>query len=366
MNAAPPPTSLTREEFLAGVRVSGVLSDRQWDRAVGSLTVFQKSAREVAEFLVKGDWLTRFQAERLLQGKADGFILGSYVLTDYLTRTNSGRVYKAKHRTMNRAVSVLLLRAELTATDRVRQAIQAQARAAARLAHPNVLTLLDVNTWGGRMYLVHEYMDGTDLGHLVQVEGPLGVARACEFTRQAALGLQHAHEKQTTHGLLNPKSLLVGRPGGNGPPSKPVVKVSGLGLGQFTVDGSTEGFLAPELAITQTPTPAADVYSLGGVLHFLLTGLAPHPAVPLGTLRRDMPAPLAAIISALLSADPADRPTIAATTNALAAFATDDSAFVDFSLPTCGTSSKSTLSATSASHPNLPLAIPLPGPSQYP
>lgn len=359
MTAPPTTAALSREQFLTGVRASGVLTERQFDKVTGSLTVFHKSAREVAEFLVSGAWLTRFQAERLLHGKADGFLLGPYVVQDYIAKTAGGRVYRAKHRTMNRAVAVLVLNQESTANEGVREGIRSQARAAARLAHPNVLTLLDVNTAGERMYLVHEYIDGGDTAAMVRKCGPLSVPRACEFVRQAALGLQHAHEKGTTHGRLCPAALLVGRPGGNGPEDKPVVKVCGLGLADLAGTEQPAEYAAPELAQNPTPTAAADLYALGGVLHFLLTGRPPHPAVPVRTLRSDLPTPLADVVEAMLAPDPARRPASAAdVANALAAFATDDSAFIDFTLP--APSGAHSGPALSGGHSALPVGIPLP------
>ncbi len=358
MTASATTTGLTREQFLVGVRASGVLTDRQFDKLTGSLTVFQKSARDVAEFLVKGDWLTRFQADRLLHGKAEGFLLGPYVVQDYIAKTAGGRVYKANHRTMNRAVVVLVLAQEATANEGVREVIRGQARSAARLAHPNVLTLLDVNTAGDRMYLVHEYIDGGDTGAMVRKCGPLSVPRACEFVRQAALGLQHAHEKGTTHGRLSPAAVLVGRPGGNGPEDKPVVKVCGLGLGDLAGPEQPAEYAAPELTASPSPTAAADLFALGGVLHSLLTGRPPHPAAPLRTLRSDLPAPLVAVVEAMLAANPARRPASAAdVANALAEFATDDTAFIDFTVP--ASSGTHSAPALSGAHSALPVGIPI-------
>jgi serine/threonine protein kinase len=358
MTAPPTTTELTREQFLSGVRASGVLTERQFDKVTGALTVFHKSARDVAEFLVKGDWLTRFQADRLLHGKAEGFLLGPYVVRDYIAKTAGGRVYKANHRTMNRAVTVLVLAQESTAGEGVREVIRGQARSAARLAHPNVLTLLDVNTAGDRMYVVHEYIDGGDTGAMVRNCGPLSVPRACEFVRQTALGLQHAHEKGTTHGRLSPAAVLVGRPGGNGPEDKPVVKVCGMGLGHLAGTEQPAEYAAPELTADPSPTAAADLFALGGVLHFLLTGRPPHSAGPLRTLRGDLPAPLVAVVEAMLAPNPARRPASAAdVANALAPFATDDIAFIDFTLP--ASSGPHSAPALSGAHAALPVGIPI-------
>lgn len=323
---APTAVALSRDQFLAGVRAAGVLGERQFARLEASLTPFQKTAREAADHLVTGGFLTRFQADRLLTGRTDGFLLGQYVVLDYCGKTDTSRVYTARHRTMNRTVTVQVLKAELTATEEVRDGIRGRARAAAKLAHPNLVTLLDVNALGDRMYLVQEYLDGPDLGAMVKATGPLPVARACEFVRQAALGVQHAHEKGTVHGRLTPAAVRVGRPGGSGPPGKPVVKVDGLGLWQIADDGTDTGYEyhAPEqFADPHRADPACDLYALGCVFHLLLTGLPPFPAAdaaqaghrhttarlqPLRYQRPDLPAGVAKLLEQLLAKDPTDRP----------------------------------------------------------
>jgi eukaryotic-like serine/threonine-protein kinase len=353
MTTAPAqPETLTRDQFVAGFRTAGVLSDRQYARAEEWLTPFQKSAREVADHLIAGGFVTRFQAERMLAGRFDGFLIGQYAVCDYLGRTDTGRLYKAQHRTMNRAVAIQILSAEATPNDEVRDAIRTQARTAAKLAHPNVVTLLDVNTAGDRMYLVQEFVDGTDLGTLARNDGPLPVRRACELVRQAALGLHHAHDKQTYHGRLTPTSIKVGRPGGTGPEDKPVVKVSGLGLGRVTGERGESAFeyLAPEqFADPNRADAASDLYSLGCVLHLLLTGLPPFPAAtrdeaailhantplqPVQYLRPDLPAGVVSVLNVLLSKRPSDRPTGAELTAALEPFGGygDELATIDFSL----------------------------------
>jgi serine/threonine-protein kinase len=346
--ATEPAVALSREQFLAGVRAAGVLGERQLARLDDTLTPFQKTAPEVADFLVKGDYLTRFQADRLLSGRTDGFLLGQYIVLDYRGKMDASRVYKARHRTMNRAVTIQVLKAELTATDAARDDIRGQARAAARLAHPNVVTLLDVNAAGDRMYLVQEFLDGTDFGSMVRASGPLPVARACEFVRQAAVGLHHAHEKGICHGRLTPDSILVGRPGGSGPDGPPVVKVDGLGLGRLAdAADATSEFRAPErLDDPHRANTASDLYALGGVFHFLLTGHPPFPAAdgklqPVRYLRPDVPAAVESLLTTLLAKAPEDRPKSAeevAVTLERFATSRDSAGVIDFAalVPTSG------------------------------
>src|SRR5207245_3476763 len=137
----------------------------------------------------------------------------------------------------------------------LRARFRREARAAARLSHPNVVTLLGVDQVGDTPLLVMEYAPGIDLGRLVAQSGPLPVRQACAFVRQAALGLQHAHERGLVHRDVKPGNLLLTEQGA-------VVKVLDLGLARLPrrsedVDSSltepgcvmgTADFMAPEQA----------------------------------------------------------------------------------------------------------------------
>src|SRR5581483_3759866 len=172
--------------------------------------------------------LTNFQAERLVAGRTDGFHLGAYVIQDEIGRGAAGRVYRAKHRTMNRQVAVKVLASELTRTTAARQAFRREGRAAAQLNHPNVVTAYDANEHAGRFYLVLELVDGPSLEALVRERGPLPVAEAGALIRQAAAGLDHAHAKGMVHRAIQPANLLVARPSKAVPES--VVKIADFGI----------------------------------------------------------------------------------------------------------------------------------------
>ena len=329
MIATDTPTLIDRDAFLTSLRASELLTEKQLARAVQSLPPFAGTARDVADHFFKFDLLTRFQIERLLSGRTDGFHIGPYLVLDYLGKSVTGRVYKARHRTMNRLVAIKILSLEQTATEEIRADIRAEARSAARLAHTNIVTLLDANQAGERMYFVKEYLDGGSLESLIRAHGPLSIRRASEFIRQAALGLQHAHEHGVSHGRLSPTAILVGRVGGKGSDDKPLVKVSGFGLGRLGADHEEPDFeyRAPEqFADPDHAEPPADIYSLGCILHYLLAGQPPFPATradeaalyhrhsspqPLGYLRSEVPPPLANFVLHLLSKNPAARPTSA-------------------------------------------------------
>ena len=105
-----------------------------------------------------------------------------------------GRVYKAVHQTMGRFVALKVLAPALTQTERARELFQREVRAAAELNHPNIVTAYDANLAGDRCFLVMEFVDGPNLSQLVREQGPLPVDQACEYVRQAAVGLQYAHD----------------------------------------------------------------------------------------------------------------------------------------------------------------------------
>ena len=287
-----------RDAFLAAVRAADILTPNQHAKAAAVAPT--GSAAGAAAALVTAGLVTRFQADRLLAGRTDGFIVGPYVVLDQVGRGAMSRVYKAKHRTMHRPVAIKVLSSGLTRTAPERDALQRAVRAAGKLTHPNIVTAYDASDLHDRFYLVLEFVDGPSLDALVRQRGPLPVADGCEFVRQTAVGLSHAHEMGMVHGDIKPANLLVARP----TPAAPLtVKIADFGIPK-AVHGPTD-FAAP----AGEGDARADLYSLGGVFYFLLTGWPPHrdhPA-PLGQVRPDVPPAVTAVVHRLLAKDPAAR-----------------------------------------------------------
>ena len=203
-----------------------------------------------------------------------------------------------------------------------------EARAAAMLDHPNIADFYDIHRANSIHFLVMEFIHGLDLDGLVQRIGPLSPGRAAEYIRQAASGLQHAHEAGLVHRDIKPGNLLVNRTG--------TVKILDLGLVRISQsdDGLTKGqnfryvlgtldYQAPEQAVNSHDVDIrADIYSLGATLYFLLTG---QPVFPEGTIaeklswhqrrqprpisdyRADVPAGLIAVVNRMLAKSPSDR-----------------------------------------------------------
>jgi serine/threonine protein kinase len=125
-----------------------------------------------------------------------------------------GVVYQAEHRLMERAVALKVISRSLTSNPLAVERFLREVKAAARLpGHPNVVIAHDAEQAGDLHLLVMEYVEGVSLNKLVEQRGPLSVGRACHFVRQAALGLQHAHEHGLVHRDVKPHNLMVTRQG---------------------------------------------------------------------------------------------------------------------------------------------------------
>jgi serine/threonine protein kinase len=156
-----------------------------------------------------------------------------------------------------------------------------EAKAVARLDHPNIVRAHDIDRDDKLHFIVLEFVDGCNLHDFVRRNGVLSFPRAASYIRQGALGLQHAHEAGLVHRDIKPGNLLLDRNG--------VVKLLDMGLARFFHEDSaafikeyevgyiigTGDYIAPEQIVDSRVDIRADIYSLGGSLYYLLTGKSP-------------------------------------------------------------------------------------------
>jgi serine/threonine protein kinase len=135
--------------------------------------------------------------------------LREYVLLEPLGAGGMGTVYKARHTRLDRLVAVKLLPPDHGRNQSAIARFEREMKAVGKLDHPHIVRATDAGEEGGRHFLVMELVDGTDLGAHLERRGPLSVAEACEVVRQAALGLQHAHEHGLIHRDLKPSNLML-------------------------------------------------------------------------------------------------------------------------------------------------------------
>jgi serine/threonine protein kinase len=217
--------------------------------------------------------------------KAEQDILGQlddYQILEKLAEGGMGSVYKALHTKLDRLVALKLLPAGSLKSERAIVRFEREIQVVGQLDHPHIVRALDAREVDGTRLLVLEYIDGDDLSRLVHRNGPLPVAEACEVVRQAAVGLQHAHQHGVIHRDVKPSNLMVDQQG--------QVKILDLGLARFRSDESsgdmtrdgqmmgTPGYMSPEQASdTHSVDIRTDIYGLGCTLYYLLVGRAPYP-----------------------------------------------------------------------------------------
>ena len=261
----------------------------------------------------------------MTEALAPGRVLGSrYRLVGPIAKGGMASVWEAEDPLLSRRVAVKILDAQLGTDDALRARFRHEAVAAARLAHPNIVSTYDTGEDDGVAYIVMELIDGLTLRELLDSRGALPVGDAVDITMQVAAALTHAHDHGLVHRDVKPGNVLVQRDGH--------VKVTDFGIAKATDAGSdltragavmgTARYLAPEQLQDGIVDARADVYSLALVLYELLVGRPPFAGdsdvatavarltadVPsVSTMRPDVPAGLDAVIARALMRDPADR-----------------------------------------------------------
>lgn len=266
---------------------SGLISEQQFrelsERKNPDDTV--PSLMGVTRRLVENGVLTQFQAGQISDGNPERLVIDEYVLVDLLGSGGMGEVCLARHRIMQREVAIKLLVPRSAESAESVERFKREARAAARLSHPNVVTALDAGVYNNQYYLVMEYVKGQSLGDIVKTQGAVRLDRALDFTIQAGQGIEYAHRQGVIHRDIKPSNLLLSDDG--------TVKVTDLGLSRLlqpdekvteaTVDGDgltssgmimgTVDFMAPEQALTpRDADERSDIYGLGCTLYLLATG----------------------------------------------------------------------------------------------
>ena len=312
----------TPEEFFAVLQKSKLLTPSQLAQAHEAAQE-DDDPKTIAKRLARRELITRWQAGQLLAGRSS-FYLGKYRIIELLGQGGMGNVFLRRHVTMNRLVALKIISRQVGKDPASLERFLAEARAIASLDHPNIVQAYSVDNEGDRYYMVMEYVEGLDLQRMVDEDGPLDCRLAVEYIRQAAEGLDHAHQRNMIHCDIKPSNLLVNVQG--------VVKILDMGLARLTHDERPEtsdsqervlgsvDYLAPEQAVGSSELDyRADIYSLGCTLYFLLMGHSPFPKGTLAErilkhqtqapppMRADVPADLAAICAKMMAKKPDDR-----------------------------------------------------------
>lgn len=233
-------------------------------------------------------------------------------------------VFRARDLMLDRYVAIKVLRDDYMVNEAFKERFRQEARAAANLSHPNIVTVHDFGLEGHQLFIVMEYVPGTDLKTLLRKRGRFSVEEGVPLIIQACAGIGYAHRAGIVHCDVKPHNMLVT------PDQR--LKVTDFGIARALANiqpgersdvvWGSPLYFSPEQAAGEPPSPASDVYSLGVVLYEILTGTPPFNGstaeelarlhmeatpIPIREYVPDIPAPLEEIIMKVLSKEPSAR-----------------------------------------------------------
>lgn len=336
--------SLVRLQLLSPTSIHAFL-----EHHAGPLSRYT-NAEAIGRDLVIAKYLTSFQLSQVIAGKTHGLVLGNHRILEPIGRGAMSEIFVAEHVFMKRRVAIKILPVDEDCPVNLLDRFYSEMRVLASLTHPHIVMAYDAGRLSPphpnmpfMLYLAMELVSGGDLHRYVTDNGIVPIPQACALARQAASGLQEAHDHQLIHRDIKPSNLLLSTQG--------TVKLVDFGLArQFcskltdpnALLGTVE-FMAPEQSRDASMVGSqADIYGLGATLFFLLTGEPPHPPGKtlsqalrqlqdtrprrLRELRPDAPPQLEALIERMLDADPTRRPALPLTVmNALLPFTAEGS-----------------------------------------
>lgn len=350
------------DNFVALLEKSGLLTPEQIASVVDRFALTPAApAKDLARAFLSARLLTRFQAERLLEGKFRGFFIDNYKVLEILGAGGMACLYLADDLKSGERVALKVISDQHKSDAGMLTRLKIEARAGKKLQHPAIIRTFEIHktddVFGEIFYLVMEFVPGINLEELINLKGPIPWAQAADFARQTADGLQQAHTAGLVHRDVKPGNLLVD--------SKGTIKILDFGLAlldarkdadadEFSLAMifghnclGTADYIAPEQSVDSFAIDRrADIYSLGCTLYVALSGKLPYPmasssekleghrfrpAPPIRSVAKDVPAGLAAVVEKMMAKRPDDRyQTMAEVAQALAPFAKRRAVEFDF------------------------------------
>lgn len=319
------------ETFLTILQRMQVLMPQEVQEVTRELGPHFTDPHDLAHYLTEIDWLTEYQVRLLFNDRWEELTIGPYLILDRLGEGGVSEVFKAWDTVKGRTVALKVLHQHLTDRTAAIREFQRELQAVTRLSHPNIIQTFDAHQVGSLHYFAMEYVAGLDLDRHVRQSGALPIEQACEYVRQVAQGLQHAHQLGLVHRDIKPANLFLVNPPvpstalpgsernerrtplpgvdrskaeGSAAARRgfdSVVKILDWGLARVRPDAGgcpeltgmdldtekglligTADYIAPEQACDPCLVDIrADIYSLGCTLYFLLTAQPPFPGASL-------------------------------------------------------------------------------------
>jgi serine/threonine-protein kinase len=254
-------------------------------------------------------------------------IAGRYLVEDAIGEGGMATVYSAHHRLVDRPCAIKVMNPSFANNEVIRERFRREAKAAQKLAHPNIIEIFDQGEVDGSLYLVMELLTGKTVADLLE-QGKVPVERAVPIAIQIARGLARAHDLEVIHRDLKPENVFLTRDA-NG---QELVKILDFGIARSTQDARLTGagevfgtpqYMAPERITSIDAGPSADLYALGVILYEMLAGQLPFEANDIPTFfvkhLKERPRPpkmlvptlpdrLDRLVLELLEKEPKDRP----------------------------------------------------------
>jgi len=259
---------------------------------------------------------------------------GRYRVTELIGEGGMGKVYLAEHIEIGKRVALKVLHPSYSRMPDLVERFRREARAASKIGHPNIVDVTDSGaTEDGSVYFVMEYLEGVELGAIIEREGALDVARALRITGQICRALTAAHREGIIHRDLKPENIYLITRGGEAD----VVKVLDFGIAKTTeaeaarerrltspgMAMGTPEYMAPEQAAGRPADARTDIYSLGAIMYEMVTGVPPYqgenfmeiltkkatmdPPHP-NEIRSELPVPVSDLVMSSMSRNPDLRP----------------------------------------------------------
>jgi serine/threonine protein kinase len=259
---------------------------------------------------------------------------GRYRIIELIGEGGMGKVYLAEHVEIGKRVALKVLHPSYSRMPDLVERFRREARAASKIGHPNIVDVTDSGaTNDGSVYFVMEYLEGVELGSVIEREGAIDVARALRITGQICRALSAAHREGIIHRDLKPENIFLITRGGEAD----IVKVLDFGIAKTTeaeaarerrltspgMAMGTPEYMAPEQAAGRPADARTDIYSLGAIMYEMTTGLPPYsgdnfmeiltkkatidPPVPI-TVRTDLPLQVSELVTQAMARNPDDRP----------------------------------------------------------
>jgi serine/threonine protein kinase len=259
---------------------------------------------------------------------------GRYRISELIGEGGMGKVYLAEHVEIGKRVALKVLHPSYSRMPDLVERFRREARAASKIGHPNIVDVTDSgSTADGSVYFVMEYLEGVELGSVIEREGALDIARALRITGQICRALSAAHREGIIHRDLKPENIFLITRGGEAD----VVKVLDFGIAKTTeaeaarerrltspgMAMGTPEYMAPEQAAGRPADARTDIYSLGAIMYEMTTGLPPYqgdnfmeiltkkatidPPAPI-TVRTELPLQVSQLVTSAMARNPDARP----------------------------------------------------------